>query len=272
MTDKTPIILNAPTILKVKDPPFLKMKPLHPHLPQPHACVLHCSPVKTGKSTIISNCLLNDDLYGQFFFDRVKIISNTIGNDNTSRFLKDAFDCEDHYEDYMIDELVNTQSKFEKEEQPSIALICDDLLGSVPMNSKLNSFSSRFRHYNVQLLYYSSQCFRKVNNVIRQNATNVIIGSPFPNQKELGKIAEEYGDMFGGHDNLLKIYQLATPNRYDFLHLDLQENPPVAYHNFEKKIAIGGNIIGGDGENIDIDNIVENINNKEDNNKDDSTV
>jgi hypothetical protein len=41
----------------------------------------------------------------------------------------------------------------------------------------------------------------------------------------------------------LKIYKLATPNRYDFLYLDLQQNPPLAYHNFEKLIARGGEII-----------------------------
>ena len=237
---------SAPIMLKVKDPPFLKQKPLHPHLPQPHACVLHCSPVKTGKSTIISNLLLSPDCYGQDFFDRVKIISNTIGNDNTSRFLKEAFDCEDHYEDYMIDDLIKTQSKFEKEDQPMVAVICDDLLGSVKREARLNHFASRFRHYNVGLLYFSSQNFRKVNNVIRQNATNVIIGSPFPNIKELGKIAEEYGDLFGGHDAFLQLYYKATPNRYDFLHLDLQENPPVAYHNFETLIAVGSSHMGED--------------------------
>ncbi len=49
--------------------------------------------------------------------------------------------------------------------------------------------------------------------------------------------------MFGGADNLLKIYRMATPKRYDFLHLDLQENPPIAYHNFEKQIAVGSNIV-----------------------------
>ena len=246
---------EAPKVLKVKDPDFLlkNTKPLHPHLPQPHALVLHCSPVKTGKSTIISNLLLSDEFYGQHFFDRVKIISNTIANDNTSRFLEQAFDTEDHYEDRFIDDLITTQSKYDKEEQPSVALICDDLLGSIRREAHLNHFASRFRHYNVQLFYISSQNFRKVNNVIRQNATNVIIGSPFPNSKELEKIAEEYGDMFGGADNLLKIYKIATPEKYDFLHLDLQENPPIAYHNFEKQIAVGPKIMGD--SNVDISDL-----------------
>ncbi len=243
---------KVPKILKVKDREGVKYKPLHPHLPQPCACVLHCSPVKTGKSTIISNLLLSDDMYGQDYFDKVKIISNTINSDDTSRFLKDAFDIEDHYEDRMIDDIIQSQNQYDKEDMPSLALICDDLLGSIKREGRVNHFASRFRHVNCQLLYFSSQNFRKVNNVVRQNATNVIIGSPFPNAKELDKIAEEYGDLFGGADNLLKIYKIATPNRYDFLHLDLQENPPIAYHNFEKKIAIGEKLLVGD-TNINMD-------------------
>ena len=87
----------------------------------------------------------------------------------------------------------------------------------------------------------SSQKFRgSVSPVVRANATDVIVGSPFPNQKELQAIAEEYGDLFGGADNWLKIYRKATPNKYDFLYMDLQSNPPLAYHNFEKQVATGG--------------------------------
>ena len=99
----------------------------------------------------------------------------------------------------------------------------------------------------------SSQKFKgSVSPVVRTNATNVIVGSPFPNQKELSAVAEEYGDNFGGIDNWMKIYKLATPNRYDFLHMDFQSNPPKAYHNFETLIAEGPNIIGG-GDNFKSD-------------------
>ena len=68
----------------------------------------------------------------------------------------------------------------------------------------------------------------------------MIIGSPFPNMKELGKIAEEIGDQFSGPENFLKIYYTATPEKYDFLYLDLQSNPPLAYRNFDEVIAVGG--------------------------------
>ena len=104
----------------------------------------------------------------------------------------------------------------------------------------------------------SSQNFRSCSPIIRQNATNVIVGSPFPNQKELGKMAEEYGDVFGGGDNWLKIYKKATPEKYSFLHMDFQSNPPKAYRSFEELIAEGPNIIGevpdlSDEEDLELD-------------------
>jgi hypothetical protein len=238
---------DAPQVLRVQDPDKAEsaiIKPLHENLPQPPACVLMVSPVKTGKSTIISNLLLNDNFYGQDYFDEVNIISNTIANDTTSRFLMKAFDCQDHYDDSMIDSIVERQRKLKKEEQPSMAVILDDVLGSLKREAKVNHLASRFRHYNIQLLLIS---------------TNVIIGSPFPNQKELGKISEEFGDMFGGPRSFMKIYKIATPQRYNFLHLDLQENPPKAYKNFETLVAIGDKIVYGDLE-IKTENQEEDIN------------
>ncbi len=227
--------------------------PIHPNLPQiagpgGGALLLMISPVRTGKSTIISNLLLGDNEMGfydaQERFHTTTIISNTIANDITSRFLKKAFDTHDSYGDHIIDGIVNQQKSYKKEEQPDIAVILDDCLGSIRREARINHLASRFRHFNIRLLIISSQNFRSCSPIIRQNATNVIVGSPFPNQKELGKMAEEYGDVFGGADNWLKIYQKATPDKYNFLHMDFQSNPPKAYRNFEELIAEGQNIIG----------------------------
>jgi hypothetical protein len=233
-----------PKILKVQDPPQEKIKPLHPHLPQPPALLLMISPIRTGKSTIISNLLLNSHFYGQDYFDEVMCISPTIYNDKTSRFLKKAFDCYDGYNDQIITDLIAKQEAYANdgniEERPEVAVILDDILGTIRREANVNHLASRFRHYGIKLLLMSSQNYRSVSPVIRSNATNMIIGSPFPNTKELGKIAEEIGDQFGGYDNFLKIYYMATPEKYDFLYLDLQSNPPLAYHNFEKVIAQGG--------------------------------
>ena len=67
-------------------------------------------------------------------------------------------------------------------------------LGTIRREADINHLASRFRHYNIKMLLMSSQNYRAVSPVIRSNATNMIIGSPFPNMKELGKIAEEIGD------------------------------------------------------------------------------
>jgi len=188
--------------------------------------------------------LLREDFYdAQERFDAVNIISNTIANDVTSRYLRKAFEgnCHDFYSDTIVNGIVESQKKFKKEDQPEIAIVLDDCLGSIKQNSMINHLASRYRHFNIKLLVISSQKFTgSVSPIIRANATDVIIGSPFPNQKELERISDEYGDLFGGSKNWLRLYKKATPNKYDFCYMDLQENPPLMYHNFEKLIARGG--------------------------------
>ena len=60
-------------------------------------------------------------------------------------------------------------------------LILDDILGSLKSGSRVNTLSARFRHYNIKLLLFSTQVFRYVSNVVRQNTTNLIVGLTSPN-------------------------------------------------------------------------------------------
>ena len=150
-------------ILKVVDPPNSKAKALHPNLPHPPSLVLMIMPTKTGKSTIISNMLLNKDFYGQDFFDETTIISTTINNDQTSRFMKQAFNTYDYYDDSLIHDIVKRQNQYEKADMPSMCLVVDDCLGE--KTTALNNLSSRYRHSNIDLFILSSQLFRKVSLV-----------------------------------------------------------------------------------------------------------
>tara|TARA_R110002020_G_scaffold35921_1_gene108157 strand:+ start:6898 stop:7725 length:828 start_codon:yes stop_codon:yes gene_type:complete len=245
-------------VLAVNDPEEVDTwgEDLHENLPQiggfgGGSLTLLIGAVKTGKSTLISNLFLNPEFYGQEQFDYVKIMSNTISNDITSRFLKEAFDVSDYYDDSIISGVVDNQKKFEKKDQPKIAIIADDLLGSVPRNGLLWSLCSRYRHYNIRMLLISSQNYRQVSPIARQNCQNLIITSPFPNSKEMLKIAEEFGDVLGGQKTFLKIYKYATPERYDTLHVNLQDNPVTAWRNWTEKIATG-NVTHFDQGSVDI--------------------
>lgn len=229
---------------------------LHPNLPK----VEHgefgilVSPVKTGKSTLISNLLLNPSFY-KGCFDLVYIISNTIHNDKTSRFLREQFPNTIHseYSDSLMDEIIQYQESFPSEKRPSFALILDDFIGVKP-KAKIFSFCTRYRHYNCKLLLMSTQLFRALPPIARQNATFAIVGGPNPNGKEVSKIAEEMGDIYGGEHNWRALYQYSTRQPYSFMYMPLQENPSVAYKGFTEKIyegrnlvALGANAVGGAG-------------------------
>jgi len=231
---------NDLTILPIKesgDEKKLK-KPLHPNLPNIATGQLGImiSPVKTGKSTIISNLLLNPN-FMRDQFDIVYIISNTIHNDQTSRFLKKQFPetIFDKYEDSIIENIITYQKSFTKDKQPFIALILDDFLG-IKSKSMIYHLATRFRHYNIGLLLFASQLFRGLPPVLRQNATFSIIGGPNPSDFEIAKMAEEFGGRYGGEKNFTKLYKDATHDRYNFLYLDLQSNPSLAYKNFNELI------------------------------------
>ena len=224
--------MNKLKILKVVDPPRPKVKPLDPRLPAPPSCVLLVMPTKSGKSTIISNMLLNKNFYGPDYFDYVKIISNTINNDLTSRFLKQAFDTSDHYDDSMIHDLVKSQNQH-GDDKPSVCLVLDDCLGD--KTTALNNISSRYRHSNIQLLMISTQAFRKVSPTIRANANFVLVGK-LQNSTELDKLSEEYSGMFGGDANFRELYKQCTKKKYNFMTLNLSENPAQCMRNFEEII------------------------------------
>ena len=49
-------------------------------------------------------------------------------------------------------------------------------------------------------------------------------------------MAEEYGDILGGSKNFMKLYKQATPNKYDFMYINIQSNPTKVYSTFKTLI------------------------------------
>jgi len=231
---------KAPVVFKVKDPdPDDRFSDIHPHLPQPPSLLLIVGSVKQGKSNLLVNLLCNPDMYKDKF-DIVKIISNTLNADPKGKLLNKYFDCEDHYNDEMITDIIESQKKMDDFERGSVAIFLDDILTKDFKKTNAVSFlATRFRHYGIALLGFTTQSFRAVSGLIRNNATDVIIMKQ-QNKKELEKIEEEYGDMFSGI--FMELYNKAIEDApYSFLYLDMQTNPATAYIRFETPIAQGEN-------------------------------
>ena len=233
---------KPPQIYPVKDPPKEKARKLvHPNLPELPCIMTLVMPTKSGKSTILSNLLLRDEFFKDAM-DNVTIMSNTIDQDVTSRYLRKACDCYTGYDDSVLAGIIEQQKQFEDDERPFIGLIFDDILGSVKRNSYLNHLVTRSRHYGVGLLAVSVQSFKAVGPTIRNN-TNAFICGNLQNMSELEKISQEFSGMFGGDEKFRKIYNKATEQRYDFLFLDLQENPARAFCCFHTQLADGDKLL-----------------------------
>jgi hypothetical protein len=260
MSDDENTFISTPKVLPVQqEPPDKRIKPVHQNIPQPPALLLGIGAVKSGKTTLINNMLLRpreEGFYGQNYFDDVQIISNTILNDPTARFLRKAFDVKDYYTDGLINDLINKQKSYgEKKDMPFIALLLDDILGSnMKRNNEVSFLATRYRHHNIGLMGVFTQNFKSVDTILRNNATDVIIFKQ-TNNKQLIQIAEEFHPPFNDIKTFLQIYHKAVEGKYNFLYLKVQEGK--ALKNFEEVLYEDGKLIGGE---VDIpEELTENI-------------
>ena len=219
----------------VDDVPRDHNKVLHPNLPQPPFLMVLFGSIKAGKSTILNSVFLNDDFY-RGYFDRIYWTSNTVHNDRTSRFLKDEDNIEliSEYDDELIKGVISMMDAEERDDKETVAMVFDDIL-PLPRECYANYLATRFRHHLPDgALIFSSQNYKSIPPVVRNNMTCCIICKQH-NQKELQKIEEEVDGMF--HGNFISLYNEAiNHHKYAFLMLRLDENPCEAWICFEQKI------------------------------------
>ncbi len=237
--------LKVPIVLKVKDPvEDSRFADIHPNLPQMPCLGLIIGSVRSGKSNLLVNLFCNEMFYRDCF-DTVKIISNTLHTDNKGQMLAKYFDCEDSYEDWMIEAVKQEQSMYPREERPSFALVMDDILTQdFSKSNAVSFFSTRFRHY-IDAYFITTQSFRAVSGMIRNNANAVFILRQ-QNMMELEKIAEEYSGQVGGKENFLKLYKTIHKEPYQIMYIDLASNPARVLFNFEKVLWEGDNSLNMD--------------------------
>ena len=233
---------SPPKVLKVNDTQHSdKYGELHPFLPKPQFLCLLIGSVRSGKTNYLVNALRNEkDFYGANYFDYYKIISNTLCNDTKGKYFTDAFtDCEDHYTDQMIRDLIAGQKKYEREDMPTMLILLDDILGKdFKKTNDITYLASKFRQYEMSI-FLSTQSFRSVGTIIRNNATDILIFKQ-QNNKELMKIKEEYGELCGSEDLFMKYYNYAhADQQYSFLYINAQSNPASFFRRHETLIGNG---------------------------------
>ena len=226
---------KAPRIYKVKDPePNEKFKDLHHNLPAPPSLLLIIGSIKQGKSNLVVNLTLSPEMYKDKF-DEVHIISNTLNADPKGKILKKYFACEDHYKDEMIDNIIDKQKSYDESTRPSIAIFLDDILNKdFKKSNKVSFLATKFRHFGIDMLCFTTQSFRAISGLIRGNATDVIIMKQ-QSKKELEKIVEEYGEYYGD-EKFIEMYNEVMKKKYDFLYCKLSENPAQLFKNFEERL------------------------------------
>ena len=243
---------RPPKVYKVTDPePSQRFDDIHPNLPSMPSLLLIIGSVRSAKSNLICNLLMNPEMYKDAF-DIVKVISTTLHQDHKGKLLNRYFDATDHYDDSIIEGIKKSQGAYDGD-RPTYCLVLDDVLTQdFSKSNAVSFFSTRFRHY-IDMYIIATQSFRAVSGLIRNNATDIIITKQ-QNQKELLKIMEEYGSLFptsdgagDGEKNLMAMYRVAHKERFSFLYLKLCLNPPECFVRFENKLYPAmGNEFGGE--------------------------
>ncbi len=220
-----------------------KYPPIHKHLPQPPFLLLMAGSVRSGKTNALVGLLRDEDMFGDDYFDIVKIYSNSIYNDPKGKYLMDVFDVEDGYKDSYIDKFVASQKKYDREDMPTALLVFDDIINKdFKKNNSISFLASRFRHVECSIIVAVQQ-FRAISPIIRANATDIMIMKQQSAGKkgELAKITEEYSDLAESEEKFLEYYNYAINDQpYSFLYIDAQENPAKFYLRFETLIGEGG--------------------------------
>ena len=250
------------TILPIKQPTIEKKICCHNNFFDVNggACVLDIAAPRQGKTTRICNYFQNPNfLMGKL--DAIYIYSSTITNgDSTARFLLDQYGetIYSEYSDKHLQTIIDYQDQIPKAQRPNIAIVFDDFIAfpNLRKNSLMFKIASSYRHHNIKLLYYSTQLYKAVPNIVRQSINYAII-SQNANEKEVEKMAEEMGARYGNMNKFKSLLQEATNKPYSFLFLDLYGKPAKAFRNFTELLYEAPDMLASVPVNTDFDGFIK---------------
>jgi hypothetical protein len=241
---------NDLTILPIQPPEseMKQRKKLHPNLPDIYKgqLIVCAAPIRSGKSVLWNNMILNPNFYCDCFQD-VHIISNTIFNDSSSRFSAEKYKhtCYEMYSDDVITNIVKKQrEKKSGDGDSSFALILDDICGDLNKHGRKGGkaihFATRFRHAvnkgDPVLYMINNQKYNDISTIIRNNMTGLFLSGNTKSNKELQTIKEDIADTFGGNAAFDSYMEEARKTPFSWLYFRLDSTPPEVYLNFKDKL------------------------------------
>ena len=225
---------------------------VNPILPYPNGFVgILIGRIASGKSSLLTNLVARKELLGDLF-GSIHIISNTINNDDSSRFIRNLENVNvyEKYSDELIRSINDSKKHLEKKDMEWDLIIGDDLLGSLRSNPpcELYQFATRLRHtaFNLLLLTQKTKC---ISPVVRSNTSFICVFWNNYADGELNSIEEEWGSFCG--DKGFKFYykKFVQKNPYSFLYMNFIKG--IVMLNFEKLLY---SVRGGEvGESDDVE-------------------
>lgn len=196
-------------------------RPLQTMLEKGGGCVMISSPPGSGKSNLISNILLREELMRDLFVGGLYIISPTIENDLTSKHLKEYADfTSTDYSEELVEQIFNNIMEQDNDDRELSCLLLDDCLGHIKQNSFMNRWASTVRHLR-NLCIFSLQALKGLPPTVRSNVSHSIIFYQ-PSTKQLNDIIELHSNM-GGEKVFRQLYEEATAEKYGFLLCDWRD-------------------------------------------------
>lgn len=226
--------LDILPLVAQKDPH--DVKGLDDRLLQPPFLLVIQGGVKSGKTLLLTNLVINKNFYRGVFKKNV-LISPTALQDTSILPISNSQITETHlaYSDGIIDGLISEADSIPGKawQKPRVLIIVDDSAGDWGRGSALARLCMRYRHYNFSIIM-TAQSFRTVPSVARVNASGYMVFLTV-NASEVEKMAEEWPTI----PNWIGLYTEATSERYSFLYIDFRrmivrkrfQDPPLWMKN-----------------------------------------
>lgn len=243
------------TILPINDDQddYKLKRELSPNIPDVRkgSLTIIVGSVRSGKTVYMNSLIFNPNFY-YGIFDNIHYISPSVMNDDSCKYIRQACNCHEHYDDSIIENIERFQSSFpNKNKRPSCMIVADDIINEVGMNSRMFGLCTRYRHLSrCIMVVIMTQKFRKISPVCRANASDYVLMSGIYNKKEQEAIADEIADYFRmTPKEFIAFYMKHTKEPYSFLYIQMRTG--LIFKNHDNVIYDRANRVNNDTDDSD---------------------